>query len=166
MHPALCRAALCLLAAPLLACVKPAVVPRDVTGDCSQATALTPGVPGSPGHLIPSTINPNGQSELAWRMRAMVKDWEDAKRALKAQASLTGPLLPKHRAIRCSWATDPQDRTAEFDALAQGYLAAVAAFDQAPSEKTYDAALAGCAACHEVSCPGPLTVIEGLGRGK
>ncbi len=35
-----------------------------------------------------------------------------------------------------------------------------------PGDATYDAVLSGCAACHEVSCPGPLSVIEGLARGK
>ncbi len=147
-------------------CVKPVTLPGPVTGDCSQATPLVPGVPGSPGHLIPSSLNPNGQSELAFRMRAFVQDWADVKLALAAKAPVTKKYLPSHRALRCSWPTDPADRTAEFDALAQAYLGAVDAFDRAPGDATYDAVLSGCAACHEVSCPGPLSVIEGLARGK
>jgi cytochrome c553 len=46
--------------------------------------------------------------------------------------------------------------------MAQGYLAQVRAFDAAPSVQTFNAALSGCAACHEATCGGPLTVIEGL----
>lgn len=157
---------LAVLALAALACVKPSAVPGPVTGDCTAATPLTPGVPGSPGHLIPSSINPNGHSELAFRMRGMVDDWAAVKRALAAKAPVSRAYLPSHRAIRCAWPTDAADRTAEFDALAQGYLSAVEAFDKAPGDATYDAVLAGCTACHEVSCPGPLSIIEALGRAK
>lgn len=137
--------------------------PAPVAEDCTYETPLTPGVPGSPGHLVPSDINPNGASELAVRMRGMVADWRTAREALQAGKPVPGlPLLPNHRRIRCSWPTAAEDRNPAYDGMAQAYLAQVRAFDEAPSVKTFNGALTGCAACHEATCGGPLAVIEGL----
>ena len=146
------------------ACVRstpPAPPPTPSEAECTLSTSLTPGVPGSPGHLITSAINPNGASELATLMRRMVKDWDSAKAALGKGVSLEA-RYPTHRKMRCAWPTDPSDRNASFDAMAVTYLEQVKAFDAAPSPATYANVLAGCQACHEQTCPGPLTVIEGL----
>jgi len=137
--------------------------PAPAQEDCTYETPLTPGVPGSPGHLVASDINPNGASELATRMRGTVTDWRAAREALQAGKPVPGlPYLPNHRRIRCSWPTAAEDRNPAYDGMAQAYLAQVRAFDEAPSVTTYNAALSGCAACHEATCGGPLTVIEGL----
>lgn len=134
-----------------------------VAEDCTLETPLTPGVPGSPGHLVRSDINPNGASELAVRMRGLVTDWRAAREALVAGLPVPAlPYHPGHRLIRCSWPTAAEDRNPAFDGMAQAYLAQVRAFDAAPSRETYNAALTACAACHEATCGGPLTVIEGL----
>jgi hypothetical protein len=155
------RHALLLLA--LEGCASRAPVAAPPVEDCTLETQLTPGIPGSPGHLVPSDINPNGASELAVRMRRMVADWTAAREALQAGHPVPGmPFYPEHRRIRCSWPTAAEDRNPAFDGMAQGYLAQVRAFDTAPSVQTFNAALSGCAACHEATCGGPLTVIEGL----
>ena len=151
------------LACTLLSCARgPGSVdagpPPD---DCTASTVLVPGVPGSPGHLIASDINPNGASELATLMRTFVADWRNARVALEADAGVSA-RFPVHRKLRCSWPTAADDRTPAFDGLAQGYLAKVKAFDARPSRDTYEGVLDGCKACHEVSCGGPLEVIEGL----
>ncbi len=147
-------------AAPPAPAPKPAAPAED---DCTLATALQPGVPGSPGHLIASTRNPNGASELAALMRTMVADWEAVKATLEADGGAgAAKHLAVHRKLRCAWPTEPSDRDATYDGLAVHYLAAVKAFDAAPSKETYNGAIAGCAACHEVTCGGPLAVIEGL----
>lgn len=129
--------------------------------DCTFETALKPGVPGSPGHLISSEINPNGASELAALMRTFVNEWRDARLKLEADAGVTA-RFPTHRKIRCSWPTAADDRNVTFDGFAVGYLAKVKAFDAKPSRATYEGVLDGCKACHEVSCGGPLEVIEGM----
>ncbi|MFO0595787.1 MAG: hypothetical protein U0228_10795 [Myxococcaceae bacterium] len=155
-------------AALLVACTKPSPPPppppppAPVVDDCTFETKLVPGVPGSPGHLIPSERNPNGASELATLMRRFVDDWRVAKTTLETDGGVVAPAFPVHRKIRCSWPTDPGDRNAQFDGLAQGYLAAVKKFDAAPSRETREGVLDGCKACHEVTCGGPLEVIEGL----
>lgn len=126
-------------------------------------------MPGSPGHLIPSTRNPNGQSELAALMRSMEAALKAARPQLAEPGTSRppiGPFLPQFRRIRCSWPTNPADRDAEFDALAQGYLSAVSLLDAAPDRasaaKAYDGVLAGCRSCHERTCGGALAAINAL----
>lgn len=130
--------------------------------DCTLATVLQPGLPGSPGHLIPSELNPNGASELATLMRTFVADWKDARVKLEADAGVLAARLPVHRKMRCAWPTAADDRNPTFDGLAVHYLLKVKAFDAQPSRATYEGVLDGCKACHEVSCGGPLELIEGL----
>jgi hypothetical protein len=141
----------------------PAPAPAAPVDDCTLATVLTPGIPGSPGHLIPSDINPNGASELATLMRTFVANWKEAREQLLAGQTPTTPRLPVHRRIRCSWPTDPKDRDEKFDGLAQAYLVQVKAFDAAPSKDTFTGVINGCAACHEATCGGPLDLIK-IGR--
>lgn len=168
-HRPLLAASLLLLGCPSkpASTPPPAPAPKPAPAgepDCTLETALVPGVPGSPGHLIASDINPNGASELAALMRTMVADWRAVKASLEADAGADPgkQLHPAHRKIRCAWPTDPKDRDATFDGVAASYVAAVKAFDAAPSRETYGAVIGGCAACHEVTCGGPLEVIEGL----
>lgn len=171
-HRPLLAASLLLLACPSKPAAPPTPAPPPATPkpapaaepECTLETPLVPGVPGSPGHLIASDINPNGASELAALMRTMVADWRAVKTSLEADGGVERgkAWLPVHRRIRCAWPTDAKDRDATYDGLAVGYLAAVKAFDAAPSRETYGAVIAGCAACHEVTCGGPLEVIDGL----
>ena len=131
--------------------------------ECTLKTPLVPGIPGSPGHLLPSERNPNGDSELAALMRVMQKDLQDARPAV-LRGEAPPPLLPRYKKLRCSWPTAAADRNEAFDGLAQGYLARVAAFDAKPKDlaAAFDSVLDGCRACHEASCPGPLVVIDEL----
>lgn len=148
----------------VLGCTRTAAVVVDAGApleDCTLATVLKPGVPGSPGHLIASARNPNGASELATLMRTFVDDWKAARVALGADAGVSA-RLPSQRTIRCAWPTDAADRNHVFDGFAVAYLEKVKAFDAKPSPETYEGVLDGCKACHEVSCGGPLEVIEGL----
>lgn len=133
-----------------------------VEPDCSLDTPLVPGVPGSPGHLIPSERNPNGDSELAALMRRMQKDLE-AARVLVEKGEVPAPMLAAHRRIRCSWPTDVKDRDQIFDGFAVAYLEKVKALDGPGDKKaSFDALLTACKACHERSCPGPIAAIEKL----
>lgn len=126
--------------------------------DCNLATVLKPGIPGSPGHLIQSPRNPNGDSELSTLMRRFVDDLQTVRPMLEAGEKVA-PLFPVHRTMRCAWPTKPEERNQQYDLRAQAYLAAVTAFDQAPGKDTYNAMIAGCIACHSVSCGGPLEFI-------
>lgn len=175
--------ALCGLALALLGCSKaapPAAPPPAASAvapgqslaaatppgeDCTLQTPLTPGVPGSPGHLIPSSRNPNGQSELAALMRRMEAALKEAGPRLQ-KGEHVGPFLPQFRRIRCSWPTNPADRDAEFDALAGAYLSAVSSLDTAAdvasATRAYSGVLQGCRSCHERTCGGALAAIDAL----
>lgn len=121
-------------------------------------------MPGSPGHLIPSAINPNGSSELAALMRAMQADLKAARAAIE-RGQPRGALLSRHQKIRCSWPTNPTDRNESFDASAQAYLAAVGALDAAVAADAatrFDGVLDRCRACHEQTCSGAIVAIEAL----
>jgi hypothetical protein len=94
-------------------------------------------------------------------MRTFVDDWRAARTRLEADAGVTA-RFPTHRKLRCAWPTAADDRNPTFDGFAVSYLAKVKAFDARPSRETYEGVLDGCKACHEVSCGGPLEVIEGM----
>lgn len=163
------------LAFALTGCGAPAGTPAAVStaavvsapapvDDCTLETPLVPGVPGSPGHLIPSDINPNGSSELAEMMRTMQRDLTAAREAVLAGTPVA-PMHARHRKMRCAWPTAASDRNPTFDAFAQGYLANVAALDAAPAEgraAAFTAVLDACKACHQQSCPGPNTAIDAM----
>ena len=135
--------------------------------DCTAQTQLVPGIPGSPGHLIPSSVNPNGQSELSALMRSMQTDLKAARDRV-ARGEKVGPFAPRFKKIRCAWPTNPSERDAQFDGFAQSYLTAVAALDAAaPSQvgPAYDGVLSACRSCHEQSCSGAIVAIEALRLG-
>lgn len=144
------------------ACTRSAPVVDAGEPECTLTTPLRKGVPGSPGHLLASARNPNGASELATLMRRFVDDWTATREALRAGQAVEGARWPVHRHMRCAWPTALEDRNETFDGLAVRYLAEVKRFDEAPSRERYEAVIAACAACHEVTCGGPLAVIETL----
>ncbi|MBE2249721.1 MAG: hypothetical protein IAE78_09235 [Myxococcus sp.] len=164
------RSLACLLllgcACPKNEAAAPPVVPpapRAVVDDCTLATKLLPGVPGSPGNLIASERNPNGASELATHMRLMVDDVRDAKAKVLAGQAVPA-LRERHRKLRCAWPTSPSDRNEAFDAMALSYLSKVAALDAKPADAraAYTAVVGACRTCHEATCDGPIAVIDGL----
>jgi hypothetical protein len=139
-----------------------AAAARGVEVECTLQTPLVPGVPGSPGHLIPSPRNAQGDSELAALMRRMQTDLELARTTLlKGERPPT--LYGGHRRIRCSWPTEVKDRNEAFDAFAVRYLEAVKALDAAQDKKpAFIEVVKACRACHEASCPGPISAIDQL----
>jgi len=129
--------------------------------DCNLSTTLVPGIPGSPGHLIQSTRNPNGDSELSVLMRQFVDDLREVRTLVEAKQPVK-KLLPVHRKMRCAWPTKPDERNEAFDGRALAYLTAVRAFDEAPAQGSYNAMIAGCISCHSQSCGGPLDFIDSM----
>jgi hypothetical protein len=131
--------------------------------DCTLATELVPGIPGSPGHLFPSDINPNGASELAVLMRTMQSELGKAKEAIENGASFP-TMYPRFKKMRCAWPTAAADRNQQFDTMAQVYLAQVKALDEKPADlhTAFNNVITGCVSCHEISCAGPIEAIEKL----
>lgn len=134
-------------------------LPPDV--EVTLATKLVPGIPGSPGHLIKSSRNPNGDSELAYLMRLFVDDLREARTKVEAGEPLPR-LYDRHRRMRAAWPTDASMRNAEFDGMAQGYLTTVRTFEGDPTPANYNAIIASCVACHSATCGGVIEFIESL----
>ena len=129
--------------------------------DCNDETPLVPGVPGSPGNLIASPRNPNGDSELSHLMRVFVEDLQSARERLRSGRAVE-PLRDKHKKMRCAWPTLPSQRNETYDALARSYLSDLRAFDEAPSRERYNVVVQSCVACHSVTCGGVVDFIEAL----
>lgn len=129
--------------------------------ECTITTDLKPGVPGSPGHLIDSPINPNGDSELSDLMRTMLDDARAAREAV-----LAGTPIPKmaavHRRVRCTWPTDPATRNGHFDSMSKRYLDAVTNLEKTATKRAYGEVVEACLHCHENTCPGPTVAIRKL----
>jgi hypothetical protein len=140
-----------------------ASVASPAADDCTLDTPLIAGAPGSPGHLIPSEVNPNGDSELGALMRAMGHDMERIKADIEAGKG-PGALPRDHRRIRCAWPTDPEVRDVAYDAMAQAYLRSLDHLHAGAGDPKarFDAVLDSCVGCHTAYCPGPITRIEGL----
>lgn len=129
--------------------------------DCNLATVLDPEKPGAPGRLIESPRNPNGDSELAVLMRTMVDQLRENRLCLKNREAAK-QMWAVHRVMRCAWPTNPRERNPGYDARAQVYLGTVRAFDEAPSQETYNAVVNGCIACHQVNCGGVIDFLRTL----
>lgn len=147
--------------APKADAVPPVAAKPADDADCNWQTPLVPGIPGSPGHLIKSARNPNGDSELAVVMRGFVDDLREVRKQIDA-GEKPKAMFPTHRKMRCSWPTKPDERNERFDLRAQGYLAAVRAFDGEPNKTNYNNIIAGCINCHAQSCGGPLDFIDSM----
>lgn len=152
-------------APPAPAAAAPAATRAIRDPGCTLETPLVPGTPGSPGHLIKTATNPNGQSELANLMRSMQEHMKSVRVAIEAGTAL--PAFPKeHAKMRCAWPTTPSDRDAAFESFSLNYLAQLDALHDSgsavPLEDRFNHVVTACRSCHENSCPGPIVAIDKL----
>ena len=131
--------------------------------ECTWETPLEPGIPGSPGNLIPSEINPNGASELSVLMRKMVADLREVRQAI-LNNSPPATYPDDHGRMRCTWPTDSDVRNAMFDGMAKNYLASYERLVTAQDShaRHFESVLDGCIGCHSNTCQGPIPMIESL----
>jgi|GEM_PF-1592244 len=144
----------------------PAVKKTAAVAECTGETPLKKGVPGSPGNYIPSTINPNGHSELAWLMRKMQTELKTTREAVIAGKPVQLDF-EQHR-IRCAWPSSMNDHNAAFDAMAVSYLRAVDDFNApdasspASAKDRFNTVVERCLNCHANTCEGPMVAIRPL----
>jgi hypothetical protein len=128
---------------------------------CGEVPELTEGVPGSPGKLIPSSINPNGQSQLAHLMREMLAELKLNKENAEKGKELLPLSIGKHGKVRCSWPTVESMRTGAFEPMARQYLGAVEKFNAGDKDPVaHNVVVSACITCHEATCDGPTIAIE------
>ena len=115
-------------------------------------------------NLVQQPVNPNGDSELALLMRAMVEEAERIKAQIAAGEPVTITL--DHEKILTAHATEPEKAaSAEFKTFAATYLQAIEALKAAtPVESAviYDEMISSCMGCHQMLCPGPMMRIKKL----
>jgi len=130
---------------------------------CDFTTELKPGVPGSPGHLVKSERNPNGDSELALVMRDMLDDLQLARESLRSGTELKA-MMQQHRRMLCTWPNDPSVRNGHFYSMAQKYLAALKGLGTETGDRlqAFNAVVDQCIQCHDNTCPGPRGAIRKL----
>lgn len=111
---------------------------------------------------MPSTVNPNGDSELALLMREMA-DWTDSCKAAivsgREVPSAPSGLNTLHSAKR----TDPNIDANVFASMASLYQSRVTEFQAATDAnrvQLFNSMVQGCVSCHENFCHGPLVRIN------
>ena len=137
----------------------------EVPVDCTHRTTLKAGIPGSPGHLIETSYNPNGASELSVLMREMLDAMKERREVLMA-GGVPKPF-PDYTKMKCSWPTVPSDRSAKYDAMADNMLGAIEGFNKDTTKSdAYQEIVRACVSCHQNTCPGPIRAIRPLALPK
>ena len=128
---------------------------------CGEKPVLLPGVPGSPGNLIESRINPNGQSELAHTMRLMQKELIANKNRLVAGKPGAKLSIESHGKIRCTWPTVESMRGGAYDPMARQYLQVIENYNNGPLDgEAHNRVVDACITCHQQTCDGPTMAID------
>ena len=127
---------------------------------CSYQTPLQPGIPGSPENLIMLENRPSGVTELAAMMREMLDAMKERRAELIAQKTVQP--LKNYERMKCAWPTDMDNRSAEFDVLANLTIQAIDSFNKTPNQDAYNTVVATCISCHQQRCPGPTAAIRPL----
>lgn len=110
------------------------------------------------------SLNPNGDSELALLMRAMMKN-SDSLRMQVMQGKLPEKFPEMFLSIHTAKPTDSETKKASFNAYADNYISMLQKLYQSDSKnlnENYNAVIEACASCHSEHCPGPLKAINKL----
>ena len=114
--------------------------------------------------LIPSAVNPNGDSELALLMRAMYDDAAQMKKAIKNGEQPVSQL--DHEKILTASATEPEKAASDtYKVHAHSYLQTLKALEKADiaeAEVLFKDMVDSCMGCHTALCPGPKVRIKKL----
>jgi len=128
---------------------------------CGESPSLKPGVPGSPGNLIESRINPNGQSELAHAMRVMLKELMENRDRLTKGEKASSASIAIHGKIRCAWPTVESMRGGAYEPMARQYLGEVVRYNSSVKGKAeHNRLVDACITCHKHTCDGPTIAID------
>ena len=119
--------------------------------------------------LVPSSINPNGDSELALLMRAMFDDGMRIKEQIKQ--GVTPTLVEEFKQIHTAQPTPGKEKdvnTPTFKAFATAYLDALESLKNLSNDhpeknvQKFNHLVSTCMNCHKAVCPGPMVRIKKL----
>ncbi len=111
-----------------------------------------------------SSINPNGDSELALLMREMHEDGLRTKQQILDGE--TPEVKVKYHQLNTADATEPEKAaSAAYKSFAAYYEATVKSLLESNDEKRaeqYQTMIDACMSCHQELCPGPMRKIKRL----
>lgn len=114
--------------------------------------------------LTASSINPNGDSELALLMRAMYDDAAQMKKAIENGEQPVSQL--DHDKMLTASATEPEKAASDtYKVHAQSYLQTLKALEKADiaeAQVLFKDMVDSCMGCHTALCPGPKMKIRHL----
>lgn len=116
-----------------------------------------PAADGPHGKLAP--LQPNAHSELAKAMRQLDGELV-ALLAEQAPSGIWDGATLSRLPLAELAPTDSTMLVPGFQGFAMAFDQHVAAFNEAPSEATYQAVVNGCLSCHQRACPGPVSRIK------
>jgi hypothetical protein len=111
---------------------------------------------------MPSSVNPNGDSELALLMREMA-DWTDSCKAAITSGREVPAAPANLKTLHAAKRTDPNIDEKIFSSMASLYQSRVTDFQAATDAnrvQLFNAMVQGCVSCHENFCHGPLVRIN------
>lgn len=111
---------------------------------------------------MPSSVNPNGDSELALLMREMA-DWTDSCKAAITSGREVPAAPANLKTLHTAKRTDPNIDEKIFSSMASLYQSRVTDFQAATDAnrvQLFNAMVQGCISCHENFCHGPLVRIN------
>ena len=111
---------------------------------------------------MPSSVNPNGDSELALLMREMA-DWTDSCKAAITSGREVPAAPANLKTLHTAKRTDPNIDEKIFSSMASLYQSRVTDFQTATDAnraQLFNAMVQGCISCHENFCHGPLVRIN------
>lgn len=116
----------------------------------------------SQDELKQTSVNPNGDSELALLMREMGTESDSIRAAL-----LRGEEHPVWSRLQQLHSATPTDSTVTgpvFEGFAEAFIHAVKQFELSDSLKTkhFNGVVDACMFCHQEFCPGPMKRIAKL----
>ena len=107
-------------------------------------------------------LNPNGDSELALLMRQMRDDFFSIKEDLENNREIG--IILKHETILTAEATEPEKAEGTlYKTFAKTYVDLMNELNDPSNsdrEATYSKMVNNCIQCHQVLCPGPISVIK------
>ena len=114
---------------------------------------------------VASSINPNGDSELALLMRQMYFDADTIKQLIiKNEGNVTDEFIATLEKVHAANPTDPTVKTPEFEAFNKLLISQAKATQADGNDKMsgFNALVARCIDCHQSFCPGPIVRIKKL----
>ena len=114
---------------------------------------------------VVTSDSPEKNSELALLMRKMYLDADSIKQLIITETgTVSDEFIKELETVHTANPTDPDVKTATFDAFNQSLISQAKALQGNPENKTeeFNRLVSRCIDCHQNFCPGPIKRIKKL----